>query len=143
MLVLENRGAERISTWARPSRQVIDHCGLRFELSTGKPHGYPSSSPQGERWRLAPMQVRGGSASMVLDHDLDWRHEAECVRYVGVVDFFPARGESARDAKAVCAVCPVRAECLEYALRWDQLCGVWGGLSERERRQLRRERKIA
>jgi WhiB family redox-sensing transcriptional regulator len=46
-----------------------------------------------------------------------------------------------RDAKAICAGCPVREECLEYAMRWDQLCGVWGGLSERERRQLRRQRR--
>ena len=43
-------------------------------------------------------------------------------------------------AKAVCVRCDVRAECLEYALQWDPLCGVWGGLSERERRQLKRQR---
>jgi WhiB family redox-sensing transcriptional regulator len=74
------------------------------------------------------------------DVDSDWRHDAECLHYLGRVDFFPSRGESAREAKAVCAVCPVQRECLEYALRWDHLCGVWGGLSERERSQLRRER---
>jgi WhiB family redox-sensing transcriptional regulator len=74
---------------------------------------------------------------------VDWRAEAACVPYAGEVDFFPTRGESAGAAKAVCATCPVRRECLEYALQWEHLCGVWGGLSERERRQLRRRRSRA
>jgi WhiB family redox-sensing transcriptional regulator len=71
----------------------------------------------------------------------DWRDDALCVRYAGEVDFFPARGESTAAAKAVCASCPVRESCLEYALRSDIHCGVWGGLSELERRQLRRTRR--
>ncbi len=76
-------------------------------------------------------------------HSSEWWNEAECVHYVGQVDFFPARGESARDAKAVCNRCSVREQCLEYALRCDPLCGVWGGLSERERRQMKRDRRNA
>ena len=56
--------------------------------------------------------------------------------------FFPARGESVKEAKAVCARCPVRAECLEYALTNQEKFGIWGGLSERERRQLRRQRRL-
>ena len=87
--------------------------------------------------------MRSSGDTIVIDQELDWRHDAECIRYVGIVDFFPARGESAREAKAICATCAVRDQCLEYAMRWDQLCGVWGGLSERERRQLRRERRNA
>lgn len=50
--------------------------------------------------------------------------------------FFPGKGGSAREAKAVCMTCPVRAECLEYALRWHICFGVWGGLSYRQRRLL-------
>ena len=50
--------------------------------------------------------------------------------------FFPEKGGSTRAAKAVCAGCPVRAECLEYALAHDERFGVWGGTSERERRRL-------
>ena len=50
--------------------------------------------------------------------------------------FFPEKGGSAREAKAVCARCPVRAQCLEYALAHDERYGVWGGLSERERHRL-------
>jgi WhiB family redox-sensing transcriptional regulator len=69
-----------------------------------------------------------------------WQQSAECVRHAGSVDFFPARGESVRDAKAVCAVCTVREECLDFALRMKVAHGVWGGLSERERRSVRRDR---
>lgn len=89
--------------------------------------------------------MQTSAVPLIVEEDVaaDWRDEAECVHYVGLVDFFPARGESARDAKSICAVCSVREECLEYAMRWDQLCGVWGGLSERERRQLRRSRRDA
>lgn len=69
-----------------------------------------------------------------------WQEFAECVNYAGRVDFFPARGESVRDAKEVCSSCQVRRECLDFALRMKVAHGVWGGLSERERRSLKRER---
>ncbi len=57
--------------------------------------------------------------------------------------FFPDRGESLAPAKAVCADCIVRDECLEYALDHRERFGVWGGTSERERRRLRRSRRVA
>ncbi|MCU1468294.1 MAG: transcription factor WhiB [Actinomycetia bacterium] len=80
--------------------------------------------------------------AVLFEEDLapTWQRFAECARNAGSVDFFPARGESVRDAKAVCAVCPVRDECLDFALRMKVAHGVWGGLSERERRTVRRER---
>jgi WhiB family redox-sensing transcriptional regulator len=82
---------------------------------------------------------------MRTDDDLApaWQQDAECANYAGRVDFFPARGESLRDAKAVCTICPVKNECLEFAMRLKVAHGVWGGLSERERRSLRRERRRA
>ncbi|WP_288815155.1 WhiB family transcriptional regulator, partial [uncultured Varibaculum sp.] len=52
--------------------------------------------------------------------------------------FFPEKGGSTREAKAVCELCEVRDECLSYALENDERFGIWGGLSERERRRLRR-----
>ena len=70
----------------------------------------------------------------------EWQRDAECAHYSGIVDFFPSRGESAQDAKAVCAACPVRDDCLEFALRMRITHGVWGGMTERERRQVRRRR---
>jgi hypothetical protein len=51
--------------------------------------------------------------------------------------WFPGKGGSTRQVKAICADCPVRAECLEYALGRDERFGVWGGLSTPERRKLR------
>ena len=50
--------------------------------------------------------------------------------------FFPDKGESVRPAKRVCAGCEVQAECLQDALDRGERFGVWGGLSERERRVL-------
>ena len=52
--------------------------------------------------------------------------------------FFPEKGGSTREAKSVCKTCTVKQECLEYALQNDERYGIWGGLSERERRKLRR-----
>lgn len=51
--------------------------------------------------------------------------------------FFPEKGGSTREAKRTCARCPVAAECLDFALEYDERWGIWGGLSERERRKLR------
>lgn len=50
--------------------------------------------------------------------------------------FFPEKGGSTREAKQVCAACFVAAECLDYALTMGERFGIWGGLSERERRAI-------
>lgn len=52
--------------------------------------------------------------------------------------FFPERGDSTREAKAICRRCDVRKDCLDYAMRNGERFGIWGGTSERERRRLRR-----
>lgn len=52
--------------------------------------------------------------------------------------FFPDRGESTKEAKALCLGCPVVKECLDYAVRNREKQGIWGGTSERQRRRLRR-----
>ncbi|HCB34313.1 MAG TPA: WhiB family transcriptional regulator [Acidimicrobiaceae bacterium] len=57
--------------------------------------------------------------------------------------FYPERGASTREAKDVCRGCVVRDDCLEYALSNGEKFGIWGGLSERERRRVRRQRTIA
>jgi WhiB family redox-sensing transcriptional regulator len=66
-----------------------------------------------------------------------WQERALCAE-TDPEAFFPERGGSAREAKRICTACEVRAECLEYALANDERFGVWGGLSERERRRMRR-----
>jgi WhiB family redox-sensing transcriptional regulator len=66
----------------------------------------------------------------------DWRLDALCAE-TDPEAFFPEKGGSTREAKRVCTGCSVRAECLESALTNDERFGIWGGLSERERRRLR------
>lgn len=68
---------------------------------------------------------------------LSWQEYALCAQ-TDPEAFFPEKGGSTREAKNVCAACEVRAECLEYALANDERFGIWGGLSERERRKLKR-----
>ena len=69
--------------------------------------------------------------------DQGWQDRALCAE-TDPEAFFPEKGGSTREAKKICTGCEVRAECLEYALGNDERFGIWGGLSERERRRLRR-----
>ncbi|MEI2640468.1 MAG: WhiB family transcriptional regulator [Microthrixaceae bacterium] len=71
-----------------------------------------------------------------------WQLSANCLG-VDPDLFFPERGASTKEAKAVCQGCVVREECLEYALANGEKFGIWGGLSERERRRIRRQRSLA
>ena len=66
-----------------------------------------------------------------------WQERALCAQ-TDPEAFFPEKGGSTREAKRVCMSCEVRAQCLEYALAHDERFGIWGGLSERERRRLKR-----
>lgn len=69
---------------------------------------------------------------------MSWQDRALCAQ-TDPEAFFPEKGGSTREAKRVCGGCEVRAECLSYALANDERFGIWGGLSERERRRLRRQ----
>jgi WhiB family transcriptional regulator, redox-sensing transcriptional regulator len=71
------------------------------------------------------------------DEELDWTERALCAE-TDPEAFFPEKGGSTREAKKVCLSCDVQAECLEYALANDERFGIWGGLSERERRRLKK-----
>lgn len=66
----------------------------------------------------------------------EWTLDALCAQ-VDADMFFPEKGGSTREAKRICAMCPVAAECLDYALEHDEGFGIYGGMSERERRKLR------
>jgi WhiB family redox-sensing transcriptional regulator len=68
---------------------------------------------------------------------LSWQDNALCAQ-TDPEAFFPEKGGSTREAKKVCLSCDVKAECLEYALANDERFGIWGGLSERERRRIKR-----
>nr|WP_269799846.1 MULTISPECIES: WhiB family transcriptional regulator [Pseudofrankia] len=73
----------------------------------------------------------------LLGEVMEWQERALCAQ-TDPEAFFPEKGGSTREAKRICSGCEVRAECLEYALANDERFGIWGGMSERERRKQRR-----
>ena len=78
-----------------------------------------------------------------LEAHLTWRSDAEC-RDLDPNLFFPVgvtgpAVDQIAAAKEICAICPVRQECLEFAITSNQEFGIWGGTSEDERRVLRRQ----
>jgi WhiB family redox-sensing transcriptional regulator len=77
-----------------------------------------------------------------VEPDKNWLDYTNC-RGVDPDLFFPNRGESTREAKEVCRGCEVSHDCLEFALQNLEKFGIWGGLSERERRRIRRQRLMA
>ena len=93
----------------------------------------PAGGDRGEA--VSPLSLLLGGSG---DGDLAWQDEALCAQ-TDPEAFFPEKGGSTREAKKVCASCDVKAECLEYALSNDERFGIWGGLSERERRRLKKQ----
>ena len=75
-------------------------------------------------------------AERTEDEQLAWQSDSLCAQ-TDPEAFFPEKGGSTREAKKICGQCEVRTQCLEYALQNDERFGIWGGLSERERRKLR------
>ncbi|MCX2731791.1 WhiB family transcriptional regulator [Saccharopolyspora sp. NFXS83] len=66
----------------------------------------------------------------------DWHRSALCAQ-TDPDAFFPEKGRTAHLAKRICASCEVREDCLRYALEHGETAGIWGGLNEAERRELR------
>lgn len=74
--------------------------------------------------------------SDVKEYQFEWLDGAEC-KGVDPAIFFPEKYESThKQAKAICQACDVRVECLQYALDTGERHGIWGGVSERERRRI-------
>ncbi|MCZ7526462.1 MAG: WhiB family transcriptional regulator [Acidimicrobiia bacterium] len=71
---------------------------------------------------------------------MSWRQLARC-RGSDAELFYPAEDDDADEAKEICTLCPVRQACLEHALVAREKIGVWGGLTERERRRILRRRR--
>lgn len=91
-----------------------------------------------DNWFVDPVELGVPGVRQTAPEDpLAWQEDALCAQ-TDPEAFFPEKGGSTRDAKKICESCPVRAQCLEYALMNDERFGIWGGLSERERRKLRR-----
>lgn len=81
-------------------------------------------------------------------HDWDWQLHGSCRDYDTEIFFHPegergsTRRKRAATAKAICATCPVMAECREYALANNEPYGVWGGLTQEERKELALQRRL-
>src|SRR6187455_2318195 len=106
---------------------------------THRGHGF-----RGPPVRIDPT-LGGGLVQLPITTDPEdrgWQDYANCLG-VDPDLFFPERGASTREAKEVCRGCVVREDCLEYALDNGEKFGIWGGMSERKRRRLRRQRALA
>ena len=100
--------------------------------------GYRSDVP--ENWFVDPVNLGVPGVRRVDAEDdgaLAWQVDALCAQ-TDPEAFFPEKGGSTREAKKVCLTCEVRDDCLESALMNDERFGIWGGLSERERRKLKK-----
>ncbi len=92
-----------------------------------------------EDWFIDPVRLGvPGVRQPTEDYNpLAWQTDSLCAQ-TDPEAFFPEKGGSTRDPKKICPSCEVRNQCLEYALQNDERFGIWGGLSERERRKLRK-----
>ena len=91
-----------------------------------------------DNWFVDPLILRVFGIHADGDSNpLAWQAEALCSQ-TDPEAFFPEKGGSTRDAKRICTNCEVKSECLDYALKNDERFGIWGGLSERERRKLKK-----
>lgn len=120
------------------SGETLDQIAARFERS-------PEVISRKVSWagfhpRTGVQRVRrhddDGVSFLSHWHFPPWVDQALCAQVGGDI-FFPEKGESTREAKAVCRACPVREPCLQWALDNNERFGVYGGLSERERRKLK------
>jgi WhiB family redox-sensing transcriptional regulator len=102
----------------------------------GTPHTNTGPTPIGAgrpQLSLVPERIEVAQATI----DDQWQDRALCAQ-TDPEAFFPEKGGSTREAKRICLGCEVRDACLDYALAHDERFGIWGGLSERERRRLKR-----
>lgn len=89
-------------------------------------------------WVERPEQELGVLTDLFdAPEEQEWQDRALCAQ-TDPEAFFPEKGGSTREAKRICQGCEVKDDCLEYALAHDERFGIWGGLSERERRKLKK-----
>ena len=126
-----------VARMVRAEMEVIDALGAPSILGPGdhlvavpRPRAPEDSSETDQLAGIADLLEPG-------EGELLWQERALCAQ-TDPEAFFPEKGGSTREAKKVCLTCDVRAECLEYALANDERFGIWGGLSERERRKLKK-----
>ena len=121
-----------------PDRNAAPQAAVSESPAATAPREYVPSAP--ENWFVDPVRLGVPGVrqpDQLADNPLAWQSDSLCAQ-TDPEAFFPEKGGSTRDAKKICASCEVRMHCLEYALENDERFGIWGGLSERERRKLRK-----
>lgn len=118
----------------RPTTEEVLRAKPRAGCNCGMCVGHRGTAEIKRQQSLLPRRT----LPVVLGDRPDWMAKANCAGMDPEV-WFPGRGRPTGDLKAICAACEVRGECREYGL--DEKFGMWGGLSERERRRARRARR--
>jgi WhiB family redox-sensing transcriptional regulator len=125
-------------SWLSDYMGQSDRSADRFGLGSNQGTAAPGAVVSGLGTQGLGSQGIAGLLGIGLEADAQsWQERALCAE-TDPEAFFPEKGGSTREAKKICTGCEVKAECLEYALANDERFGIWGGLSERERRRLRR-----
>jgi WhiB family redox-sensing transcriptional regulator len=99
---------------------TIDELSIHPVVSNGEAADAPADAYTEDNWWAGALCTQGDSES-----------------------FFPGKGGSSDEARHTCMSCQVRVYCLEWALEHNERYGVWGGLSDQQRRELRRERRAS
>jgi WhiB family redox-sensing transcriptional regulator len=111
---------------------MLGSVGNEPHTNTGPAQGGTIGRPQ-----LSVVPDHAGLLDEPAIDDEQWQERALCAQ-TDPEAFFPEKGGSTREAKRICLGCEVKDACLDYALANDERFGIWGGLSERERRRLKR-----
>lgn len=118
--------------------EALDAIGAEYDRSADTLRGRLAaagfSSRTGKPLTPPPAPARTVTVRPVVVEE-PWRKDAVCAQ-TDPESFFPEKGGSTREAKSVCASCTASAECLDYAIDNHERFGIWGGLSERERRKV-------
>jgi WhiB family redox-sensing transcriptional regulator len=112
--------------------RMLGSVGNEPHTNTGPSQGGVMGRPQ-----LSVVPDHAGVYDDPALDDEQWQERALCAQ-TDPEAFFPEKGGSTREAKRICLGCEVKDRCLDYALAHDERFGIWGGLSERERRRLKR-----
>jgi WhiB family redox-sensing transcriptional regulator len=114
---------------------------IKYDLSSG----LVCNIANGTRWGKVVVGKEHGpygeTSPKIIFNLEDWTIHAACPSFDPVI-FFPERGQSTTPAKQICVDCPVSKECLDYALKNHQYYGIWGGLTEGERKQIKKAKRV-
>ena len=127
-----------LSDYVGATERSTDRMGAGAGQGIGQGMGQGMGQGIGPSQGIGQSQGIAGLLGIGLEADAQsWQEQALCAE-TDPEAFFPEKGGSTREAKKICTGCEVKAQCLEYALANDERFGIWGGLSERERRKLKK-----